>query len=461
MNDRVLTADRHSISKQRHARGHPPSHRRAVLMLMCFLAASAAVSYRVITHFDPTGRPNDAAWALVDFRDAIYYPTQAFLRGENPYDAYTHVRRYPVASTFPLYSPLTFMVHLPFALLPLSLASLLYYATVLGLILLTATLVVRLVGLRATAAAVLGVAALIVISRPGQSTLFLGQYAAAMTVAIYAALYFAERRPWLAGAALALTTVKPSFAVPCMALLLSRGVVRPVLFGGIIAAAATALPLALVIDRAGGIAPFVQTLAESHRLFAGVTVNRADMSATRIDAAPLVTRLIGASSWSHVEGATSVALIAIGGGALYRLRRCRRRDGNGLIAAVLCLTVLTSVYHQPYDALLLALPLAWLAHDVAVYRAARRPLRFVLIGLMTIPAVNYVGSFSLLEALALAEPLRTLIISVNSAALTVALLVSATFAFLHPVPSTTLRAPRWWRGAPVDSPFPAHRHPSK
>ena len=52
-----------------------------------------------------------------DFRDGVYYAATAFFAGDNPYDQETYVPKYPVGERCSLYSPLSFVMHAPFALL--------------------------------------------------------------------------------------------------------------------------------------------------------------------------------------------------------------------------------------------------------------------------------------------------------------------------------------------------------
>ena len=61
-----------------------------------FLLAIALTAWRTASLLnDPAEPRNDARWALGDFRDAVYYPSRAFLNGDNPYGpAYTEA--YPV-----------------------------------------------------------------------------------------------------------------------------------------------------------------------------------------------------------------------------------------------------------------------------------------------------------------------------------------------------------------------------
>jgi hypothetical protein len=422
-------------------------------MAVLFALAVGAVTLRVARDLDPDGRPREGAWALVDFRDAVYYPSLSFLQGGNPYDAPEHSRAYPIASVFPLYAPATLVLHLPFALLPRPAAEVAHYLATLALFPLIAWLALRLCRWPASPALVLGIAAAMIVSRPGQSTLFLGQYAALMTAALYGTLLLAPRRPLLGGAVLALTTLKPSFGIPCAALLLGIGMWRTVAAAALIALLANAVPAAILTARAGGVGPFVATLAETHRLFANAGQNHALMSVTRLDAPALVGRLAG---WPP-DTASDVAVAGVVLGlAILALRRARAAAddpaaGNEpmvrgpLAYSVLCTAVLLTVYHQAYDALLLTLPLVAIAHGALHGRVGAGG--WVVGLLLAVPAWNYLGSFSALEALPLAGAMRTLAVSLNATALALALLAAAALLLAARRGRGALRGWRFGAGA--------------
>jgi hypothetical protein len=414
----------------------------ASLTIVAFGLAAALVTARTLRQLDMAGAVREGAWALIDFRMAIYYPALAFLRGANPYDAAYMLHAYPMPSAFPLYSPATLLVHLPLAFLPLGVAEALYYAINLALFPAIAWLALRLCNREPTASAVFGIATLMVLSRPGQSTLFLGQYTACLVAALCAGLVLARHRPLLAGCALAFTTVKPSFGVPCLILLGAAGLRRPVLIGLAVAAAA-ALPAAAVLAvNAGGVEALLATMAESHRQFAGAETNQSAMSITRIDAVALIGHLLSAVPSTATTLALGVGVLVLGGVTLGRLARTRPPSEGALGLTALGTAVLLSVYHQAYDALLLAVPLVALALAPDATQLVR-PVRVGLALLLAVPAVNYFGSFSALSALPLAGPLRGLAISLNAAALCAALLITAALVLCAPLRRRAEAPQRW------------------
>src|SRR5262249_46322607 len=150
------------------------------------------------------GRPHVPRYGLQDFRDAVYFPVVALLEGHNPYDVADYLARYPVGRKFPLYSPITLFVHLPFGLLPQDAASVAYLVVNLLLVLVLAATSLSLTGVRTTWTATLGLATLVLVSHPGEMTLFIGQPSIYVALGVYLAFHFARTRPLVAGLGLAL-----------------------------------------------------------------------------------------------------------------------------------------------------------------------------------------------------------------------------------------------------------------
>src|SRR4051812_5431246 len=96
-----------------------------VLGVAALLGAAALIGWHCYSRLISTDAPHDPAHTSgADFRDVMYYPTQAVLAGTNPYDSSedtpnSYSNRFLVGNNFPLYSPLIFVPALPLAMLPL------------------------------------------------------------------------------------------------------------------------------------------------------------------------------------------------------------------------------------------------------------------------------------------------------------------------------------------------------
>lgn len=392
--------------------------------ILAFAVVATIVSLRVIGNVNVPEQPEAARWGLVDFRDAIYYPVVSFLAGNDPYDAGSYARTYPVASTFALYAPHTLVVHLPFGLLGFERAEALYYGLTLALIPVLALLTLRMCRLDVTPGAVFGLAALIVVSRPGESTLFLGQYTVTIVIGMYLALHCARRRPWVAGVGVAIAVLKPTFGIPLVVILLASGAVRPVAIGFFIAGVLAIVPTWMLVGRAGGPAAFVQVLQDNRAVFSAGQHFVANSGLTRIDAVALVGRLLARPVGGAVEMLIACVILAVGAVGIRFLARATGDASQQLSVTLGCVTALTCVYHQGYDALLLAQPLLALSRRQRVPSGVvRRFLQGVLLAVLTVPAFNYFGTYAAVRALGVTGRAQLLVAGLNSFALFVGLLI--------------------------------------
>jgi hypothetical protein len=405
-----------------------PTRFRLILEFVLFAAVVAVLSYRATTKLNIPGNPEaPQRWVLADFRDAIYFPIVAFVEGKNPYDAPTYVRTYPVRLAFMPYSPLTLLVHLPFGLVPFRTAEFAYYVFTIALTLTLACLLLSFVGV--DRGGPLGLAALILASRPGHWNLLLGQSTVQCVIGTYLALFFA-RRPWVGGLGLALATLKPTFGLPLAVLLLSRRDIRPVAIGIGVAGAASAALLFVLVHMAGGVHGFIGSIAQSFGA-AGAESTMSPLGRSRIDGIALVSRLLHLKLAAVEQLALGLGFLAMGALGVRRLA-ARATGGMAvrLSASLACVTVLLCAYHQGYCLILLTLPLAAVVADRAAQPYASHPgLRGALLAALSIPMINYLPSDTAITALGIAGPLWVVITSLNGICLVLAMAVYLRLAF--------------------------------
>jgi hypothetical protein len=400
-------------------RGHPAA------AVLAYVVVAAVLAYRTAGELNVLGDPLAPRFGLADFRDGVYFPVVSFLAGHNPYDPSVHLATYPVYYPFPLYSPALFLLHLPFGLLPFATASWLYFAlTVVGVVLI-ADLTLRLCDMTVTPTRRFALAALILASRPGHWSVFVGQFAVTLTLATYVALYWVRRRPWLAAAALAVSTIKPTFAIPLAILLAARGEWRVVGRGVVLAAALTAVPTAMLIQRAGGVGAFADVLTRSHAAFAAEAAVDPSRSLYRVDTPAIVGRVLGSATGGLADLVIGAAILALAATAVRRLAGDRSPAAARLASVIICLAVLAWSYHQAYDEILLAMPLvAAAAGRWALPDAAVGWVRWTLVALLGASAINYLASENAALALGISGGWWTAVASLNSVAVIVSLVLS-------------------------------------
>jgi Glycosyltransferase family 87 len=414
--------------------------RRTVAVGALFAILAAAIAFRTALRLTGRALPLVDAWGLQDFNDAVYQPVVAFLAGENPYDA-SFAQHWPVRYPFPLYLPATLLLHLPLGFLPFPAAGALYYLVAVALVPVLAMLALRMAGVPQTARAVLGVSSLVLLSRPGSWTLFIGQYTVTMAVATCVAFLWAREQPWLAALGVALAALKPTFGAPLAILLLARGdwraVVRGLGIAGVLSAVA-ALPL---VRAAGGLGPFIESLATNYASFGQMEQVNPVLSTYRIDAASLVGRLLGGPLPGAAEQALLALVLGVAAAGVRRLAADPEVEPAARLSATLALVaILVCTYHQAYDALLLAAPLVALATPGwAPARLVTPRRRALLTGLLAVPTANYLCTQAAATWLGLQGPWLLVNLSVNAVVLLAALGLLASLA-LRPIPRAA--APR-------------------
>jgi hypothetical protein len=402
-----------------------------VLATTAFVAALGLALVRVTSLSWLGGlRLGAADWALVDFRGNVYYPVRAFIEGANPYDRIPYLARYPGAPEgFPPFFPSTLLIHLPFGFMPLTVAQLCFAGLTVVLVVVLARLALR-ANEESGWTATMAVAALIVLSRPGQWSLLLGQVALEATVASWIALRYATRSPWVSGLALGLATFKPTFGLPLAVLMLARGDLKAVGVGAMSGFTLNLIPAAILAHRSGGFRFYLQSQAGAYSAWTGGGGYDPAHSLYRIDLVALAGRVAGRELAQVEELLISVVVVTV---AVLLVRRLRRSgtasDHQPLSDAIICVAVLLCVHHVDYDLLLLVFPLLALVYRRVPGLLERRRVRGVTLGLFAVLALNYVSTESVLDRFARQPATVWLLVSINSVVLLLILIIYAVAAW--------------------------------
>jgi hypothetical protein len=412
--------------------GSPPRRSRgatwiAVCSVALLVAVVVGVAIRTVNTLEIPGRPELPRYGMQDFRDAIYYPIRTLLEGGNPYSPSDLRGRYATYTVLPLISPLTFIVHLPFAFMSQRTGEAVHFALSTFLTVLLAYLCIRWAGVTPTVTDVAAFGAILVASRPGQTNIYFGQCAAYMVIATLAAFHYRRRRPGLAIPCMALATMKPTFGVPLAVFLLADGAVRVAIVGGLIGTAAGLLAGSVAVRNAGGLAPFVASLRDNLGEWTNFQEASGATGIYSVDAVALFDRIRDLPP--VVEAIMSAAILGVGALAVARLRG---RDSAALLAAsVVSLTTLVFTHHQIYDALLVALPLvAFASGQVSTPAGPIGPwLRWGLVALLSVPLASYLGTYQAMTAFGITGAARLVAVSAAGAAVLMAWLAVVALAF--------------------------------
>jgi len=402
---------------------------RTILAAAALMAMAAIVAARTVRNLNIPGQPAVERFGLQDFRDNFYYPSVALLDGRNPYDYADYRAHYPIDRPLPPYSPISLLLYAPVALLPYRAAMAAGFLVNLGLLAILALLAVRGAGLEDDPAdgpwRVLLVAALLVLSRPGHMTLYIGQCSALMAVACTTALVEGRRRPWLAALGLAAACAKPSYGGPLGVLMLFRGDTRAFLRGSGLAAVLGIVGGFGPMRAAGGIGPLLASVRDSMREVAKDVTFNEPTSLIRLDPVSLVGRVLGRPPGTLVNVAMALVILGAAGLLMRRLAARGEPEPRPFSNSLACLAILLATYHQPYDALILALPATTLLLMPEPVSARRAILAFLLL----VPGLNYVATFTLLERFDLPRFAWLLISESNGLALALALLLGMQLAW--------------------------------
>ena len=389
-----------------------------VVVFVAAVALSAARIQRTL-HVPPA--VPEFNQGLTDFHTTVYFPALALQNGFNPYSR-EYIEHFP-ASQLPPYSPALFWLSYPFSLLTLEQANVAYFVLCCAMIVGLAASSLAFCRVPLTIVNVLGLATLIsALSTGSHQRPARTNHAGSRAGALWA-MELSRRRPLLAGLALALTTLKPTFAVPMIWLLWCRRDYRTAIAGVLIGGAAAVGGLVPLIAN-HGFESVVQSLVDTQAHLESDKMVSTETTWTRIDAVSFFGKLVGSEPNHITQIAVLGACLLAAGFALWTISRTQLADGaDSLSGLIICTATLACVYHGSYDALLLVAP--WVAVMAGRLREQLpAKLRVPVWLLLTIPAINYVSTRVVISKLSITEPLLTPLTMLNSTCILAAFVLS-------------------------------------
>jgi hypothetical protein len=391
-----------------------------LLSVLAIIAGVAGSAWRAHTYHHPPGPYQPKLLGFGDFQNGIYFPAKAFADGVSPYGV-EYVESYPVPRPTPLYSPLHFLLHVPFGQMPLTLAEWTYFGFMLSMIAALACVLVRDAG-ASMRMWLLPVIAVLVLSRGGSLTLFSGYFTFELALGVALALSFARTRPWLSGVGMMLASLKPTFIIPLTLLMLARRDWQAAWRGVSLSIVGAIVALGWLMQQAS----LPEQLAS---MKAAQEIHRFDEtelpanSWTRLDLPVLVGKWFATNPTEGEQLLMMAALLAIPCVLLWRGSAAAENNGltsiGGSLAAI---GVLVSIYHQSYDALLALAPIVGIATMVQPsWRDISLSLRLPILLLSLIPLFNVTSTQQFLTKLGIEGTLFQVVTSVNGAALLLAL----------------------------------------
>ncbi len=407
---------------------------RSFRWLLCILFTLAVFGSlgRSILHYD---EPDVALfeWSnqgQFDFHNGVYFPSKAFLQGVNPYSE-RFVEKYPVTRPLPLLSPWTLLLHAPLALLPVQVAELIFFLINVGLCIAVAWFATQWMPLGEARTRWFLIACVLVVgSRSGHTTLFTGYATAELVVGTFVALTYAVNKPWLSAVGVCIASCKPTYAIPLFLLMVARGdhiaAWRGVLLS-VIGAMLAVGRLLLVSSPGQFIEAFIhgqsQHMADEYEL----PVN----TWTRVDVLSWIAKWCRIAPSELVHLVVMVFLLLLPALALWHIRRLTRdQSAAGLSSGVIAVSILATIYHHVYDAMLVFPVVIGLFANHPDLARGKKLMRWTIAGLMLFVTWNYLGSELAIRRLHITGDTLLLVASTGPIALTAAWLSLCALPFL-------------------------------
>lgn len=406
------------------------NRRLARLAMAVFALGVAATAGRTIRQYQTPGPFDPSRQGMCDFHNGIYFPTKALIAGTSPYGQ-RYADEMPVARQIPFFSPAILAAHIPFAVMPLRVAEIAYFVFSVGLVLLIAKLIVSLAGMPGRLDAWAVAAAGIVFTRAGHITLFDGYFTLELILATFLAIHWGPRRPMPAALALVIVSAKPTYILPLGFLMLARGNYRALVFGAIFSVIAAGVPFAWLAyhegdgEMAAGLSTIGEQISQTQEIHRGQEDESPVHSWTRLDLLAVLAKWSGKDPDDQTHLIVMAMLLLPPMWLLFRRARAGIDDGvTGVTGAIILTSMLVCLYHQSYDALLMAAPFAgvFIARQDG-WRVMSIRWRAILGLLMIVPAFNYLSTRMVLSRLNPSQQIVDVLTSLNGVCLAALLIL--------------------------------------
>jgi hypothetical protein len=275
----------------------------------------------------------------------------------------------------------------------------------------------HIAGQRINAARILLIATAILLSRVGQSNQILGQLGIYFTLFTIIAIRFSRSSTGLSTVGVALASLKPTFGIPLVVLMLAGKKWRPAVFGILLTALGSGLSLSWILVHEP--TDLLSSFANSQDAI--VSDKDVDPASAwmRTDLLSVVARNFSIATDVQSELLAMFVILLPACIASWYLSSVRdSEETRALEQAVICSAIPLCIYHLSYDLLLLVPALA-LALGGRIFTTQTHALRYraAYVALVAIPLMNYFASHSVMAWLNIEGVMREFAISLNAIAL--------------------------------------------
>lgn len=405
--------------------------RPATIFFSCLFVLLTSVSaYRIYRGHQTPGPFDPELQGYCDFQNGCYFPSLAFARGLSPYGE-DYAEQYPVERSIPFFSPTILAFHIPWALLPLTVAEVCYFIWSIGLTLAISFLIVHWLAKaqperfhQPELRWLLGtsLACFLLVSRGGQQTIFTGYFTLELVLASLVAVHYARTKPNLSGLALLLVSGKPTYILPLGILMAFRGNFRALAIGAGLSIVSLIAGFWWIAPESGfsGLIEEIRVSQETHRLD---PYERPVYTWIRVDALAILAKWL---QWDPAESAylSFMLVTLVPAGCLLFWYHRRVNDGGGvpgISGAVVLLLPQIAMYHHVYDCIvLLPICVAALLSRSANWQKISPLARLLIAAGCAFPGLNYLSSQMIFQKLGLVGFSFQLVTSLNCGALILA-----------------------------------------
>lgn len=391
------------------------------MWILISITGIIATAVRISVYHQTPGPFNDATQGFCDFHNGVYFPSLAFARGVSPYSQH-YAETYPVARQVPPYSPLIIALHVPFAVLPLRIAEICYFAFMIACVIAMAWILVSDsvdISTSEIWTCIWPVVAFIIWSRPGHVTLFNGYFTFELVVGALFAVSYARKHPWIAACGIAIASGKPTYFLPLVVLMTARGDYAAVTRGILLAFCGG---LFSMLWMTGFSIPAISQII--HDVLGGQAVHMNEpfespvASWIRIDIAAVIAKVINRDLNELVQIGCMCFLLVVPSVVLWRNRH-RYQDGGitNLSGSTIAIMSIVSIYHNSNDAILLMAPIVGWAGMRWHCPAENRWLDCAIVLLLMVPMLSPFSTFTFIQRFELNPLSYQMITSSNAVAI--------------------------------------------
>lgn len=345
---------------------------------------------------DYSGQDENFNWNARGFSDlhSCYIYAKTFRNGLSPYEIQDDPEFAATRPSAP-FSPAIFYLLWPVSCLSMARADVVFSVLNMGMLSLISYWVFRFSNQRFRWHLWIAVLGFIVFSRPGHITLYTGYFTPVLVIGTLMAFHFARPTPWLAAVGVLLASIKPTYFIPLVILLLFRKNFKAALYG-------TALSIAVAVAGLFWLATDSSVVEVVDSVLVGQAAFDDDPTEfpvntwTRVDVMGMIAKAVDWIPDKKVYLGCMVLLLLPPGIVIWRVADSERNSGAmGLSALISMLALLVTIYHHSYDCLLIIpATLAMLLFGRTTMMELHTPARRIVVALLLVPSLNYFSTLT-------------------------------------------------------------------